>query len=97
MNFYFQGILGNVTIQIYDEPYYNDLSDWTITGYSFENFSQLKQLTDTVTEGQGTNGRGMAIHGPVIFKGKLEIDSSTTIHDTYIDMTGWGKVRKLID
>lgn len=88
----FQGILGNVTIQIYNEPYYEELSDWTITGYSFENFDKLKQLADTVTGGQGVNGRGMAIHGPVIFKGNLIIDSSP-IRDTYIDMTGWGKVR----
>ncbi|XP_001649403.2 beta-galactosidase isoform X1 [Aedes aegypti] len=86
----YKGILGNVTIQIYNEPYYEELSDWTITGYSFENFDKLKQLADTVTGGQGVNGRGMAIHGPVIFKGNLIIDSSP-IRDTYIDMTGWGK------
>lgn len=36
------------------------------------------------------NGRGAAIHGPVTFKGELVIETEE-IHDTYIDMTGWGK------
>ncbi|XP_058814092.1 beta-galactosidase-like [Topomyia yanbarensis] len=86
----YKGVLGNVTIQTYDEPYYLKLSNWTNIGFPFENFDKLKQLTDSVTEGQGVNARGMAIHGPVIFKGILTINSKE-IFDTYINMTGWGK------
>lgn len=86
----YKGILGNVTIQIYEEPYTQELSDWTITGYPFENYDKFTQLFTSQTEGASVNGRGYAIHGPVSFKGDLVIETAE-IHDTYIDMTGWGK------
>uniref|UniRef100_A0A8D8BTH8 Beta-galactosidase n=1 Tax=Culex pipiens TaxID=7175 RepID=A0A8D8BTH8_CULPI len=88
----YKGILGNVTIQIYDEPYTQELSDWTITGYPFDSYDKFTQLFATLNEGagHGVNGKGAAIHGPVTFKGELVIETSE-IHDTYFDMTGWGK------
>ncbi|XP_055538462.1 beta-galactosidase-like isoform X2 [Wyeomyia smithii] len=86
----YKGILGNVTIQIYEEPYEKKLSGWTISSYTFADVSMLKQLIDSTTDGLGVNSRGICIHGPVVFKGELNINA-TEIHDTYIDMSGWGK------
>ncbi|XP_058468001.1 beta-galactosidase-like isoform X4 [Malaya genurostris] len=85
-----KGILGSVTIQTYEKPYYVELFDWTIIGFPFENFTKLKEVADSSTNDQCVNDRGIAIHGPVIFKGEVIINTSE-IHDTYINMSGWGK------
>ncbi|XP_053668440.1 beta-galactosidase-like [Anopheles marshallii] len=86
----YKGILGNVTIQTFAEPYTMALEQWKITGYPFEDYTKVQQFIDTVSEGTGANGRGMAVHGPIVLKAVFDIPASE-IKDTYINMDGWGK------
>lgn len=92
---YFQGILGNVTIQIYHEPYYKLLTDWTITGYPFEYYSDIEKFLTSAagTQAISIHPKGLLIEGPVIFEANFNIDRpATEIYDTYIDVSnGWGK------
>ncbi|XP_055616988.1 beta-galactosidase-like [Toxorhynchites rutilus septentrionalis] len=86
----YKGILGNVTIQIYNEPFYKVLSDWIITRFPFDDLDKLSNFVATGENTQGVNERGIAMNGPVIFEGDL-VHNDAVIHDTYIDMSGWGK------
>lgn len=91
-NFDFKGILGNVTIQIFDEPYYEEISDWTITGYPFEEYSQIESFIASET---GSNYQlsknGWLKEGPVLFHGTLTLDISEEIFDTWFDVKNWSK------
>uniref|UniRef100_A0A182VZ59 Beta-galactosidase n=1 Tax=Anopheles minimus TaxID=112268 RepID=A0A182VZ59_9DIPT len=86
----YKGILGNVTIQTFAEPYTKELDQWKITGYPFDDYTKVQQFIDTVSGGTGANGRGMAVHGPVVLKAVFDV-SASEIKDTYINMDGWGK------
>uniref|UniRef100_A0A182Q5R7 Beta-galactosidase n=1 Tax=Anopheles farauti TaxID=69004 RepID=A0A182Q5R7_9DIPT len=87
----YKGILGNVTIQTFAEPYTQELEQWKITGYPFDDYSKVQQFIDSVTGGTGANGRGMAVHGPVVLKATFDLPAQAEIQDTYINMDGWGK------
>jgi beta-galactosidase len=91
-NFDFKGILGNVTLQIFDEPYYEEISDWTITGYPFEDFSQIENF---IASEAGSNyelpKNGWLKEGPVLFHGTLNIDNTEEVADTWWHVKGWGK------
>jgi beta-galactosidase len=91
-NFDFKGILGNVTLQVFDEPYYEEISDWTITGYPFEEYSQIESF---IVSEAGSNfelpKNGWLKEGPVLFHGILKIDDGEEIADTWWHVKGWGK------
>ncbi|XP_052866830.1 beta-galactosidase-like [Anopheles cruzii] len=86
----YKGIMDNVTIQTYDEPYQKTLAEWSITGYPFDDYEKVQQFMDTASGGAGVNGRGMAAHGPVVLQAVFDVPVAD-IHDTYINMNGWGK------
>lgn len=88
-NFDLKGIVGNVTLQVFDEPYYQELSDWTITGYPFEDYSQIEEfITVEASNTFELPKNGLLKEGPVIFHGTLTIDEVT---DTWWHVKGWGK------
>ncbi|XP_050100366.1 beta-galactosidase-like isoform X1 [Anopheles aquasalis] len=87
----YKGILGNVTIQTYDEPHELSLEgQWSVTGYPFDDYAKLQQFVDSAPGGPGANGRGMAVHGPIVLSAVFDV-ATADIHDTYINMAGWGK------
>lgn len=86
--------MGNVTVQTYAEPYELSLEDeWSVTGYPFDDYAKLQQFVDRAPGGPGVNGRGMAIHGPIVLSAVFDV-STSDIQDTYINMAGWGKVSR---
>lgn len=78
----FKGIIGEVRI--------NDaaLYDWTITGFPMENYADIETVINHTHHESPL--RTYVRRGPTIFNGQFEITAST-IHDTYLDPTGWGK------
>ncbi len=86
----FKGIIGEVRIN--DVPIY----DWTITGFPMENYADIESVinvaqTSTVdAANKDMPYRAYVRRGPTIFHGQFQI-SDTTIYDTYLDTTGWGK------
>jgi beta-galactosidase len=94
-NFDLKGILGNVTMQIFEEPYYEELSDWTITGYPFEEYSDIEAFTASNTNDCSTcslASNGWLKNGPTIFNGTLTIGVQEEIADTWWSVRGgWGK------
>lgn len=91
-NFDLKGILGNVTIQTFFEPYYEELSDWTITGYPFEEYSMIEDLMKSDAAFEYTKSKnGFLYEGPVIFKGTLNISDEEELADTWWNYKTWGK------
>lgn len=85
----FKGIIGEVRIN--DVP----ILDWTITGFPIENYEDIERVISHSPNAAETVYRDMPYrayirHGPTIFHGQFEV-SATTIYDTYLDTTGWGK------
>lgn len=65
-----------------------------MTGYPLTNSSQISDfLKDSSTEGVYISANGMMSKGPVIFHAVFDI-TNDEIYDTYLDVSGWGKVRK---
>lgn len=91
-NFDLKGILGNVTIQIFDEPYYTEISDWKITGFPFDDYSDIEILIDRESN---TNyelpKNGWLKEGPVLFHGTLILEEKDDIADTWWEIKGWSK------
>lgn len=90
-NFDLKGILGNVTLQIFDFPYYQELSDWTITGYPFEDYSQIRNFIGANDNIYQLSKNGKLINGPVIFEASLDISADDEVADTWWDCREWGK------
>lgn len=88
VNFDFKGILGNVTVQTFNEPYYEELSDWEITGFAFEDISKIESFFVADRFQYEMKKNGLLRDGPVLFYGELEI---TEIADTFWNTDGWGK------
>lgn len=88
-NFDLKGILGNVTIQAFNEPYFEELTDWTITGYPFDNYTKIEEFISSDGNRQATFKNGWLRDGPAIFYGELNI--SGVIADTWWNTSGWGK------
>lgn len=86
----FKGIIGEVRIN--DVPIF----DWTITGFPIENYADIETVITLShsTKWDAVNKeipyRAYVRRGPTIFHGQFEI-SDSTIYDTYLDTTGWGK------
>lgn len=80
----FKGILGNVYIG--DSP----INDWTMTGFPLEDYSFIENVINLSSQ-QPTNTpySSFVRTGPTIFNGEFIVGS--TIYDTYLDPTGWGK------
>ena len=88
-NFDQKGILGNVTIQIFNEPFYEELSDWTITPYPFDDFSKIEEFIATDAGRVQTFKNGQLRDGPAILHGELIITGA--VADTWWNTEGWGK------
>lgn len=90
-NFDAKGILGNVTIQAFDFPYFEELSDWSITGYPFDDYSKIESfLSSDVAQPQDYKN-GWLRDGPVLLHGDFFIDAGTEIADTWWNSVGFGK------
>lgn len=86
-----QGILGNVTIQLFG-GLTTELSQWTITGYPLTKFSDIEEFMSNVgNEEIATSKHGVLLEGPAVFSANFDIDIDPIL-DTYLDLTGWGKV-----
>ncbi|CAO1309866.1 unnamed protein product [Diamesa serratosioi] len=90
-NFDFKGILGNVTVQTFEEPYYKELTDWTITGFPFEDYTKIESFVKSEGQQYQLSKNGWLRDGPVVFHGEFEIAAGTVIHDTWWNTSGWGK------
>lgn len=89
-NFDLKGILGNVTIQTFNEPFFEELSDWTITGYPFDDYAKIESFIETGFKEQ-TLKNGWLRDGPALFSGELNIPEEAVIANTWWDASGWGK------
>jgi beta-galactosidase len=84
----FKGIIGNV--------YYDSLVllNWTMTGFPFENYEKIEELTTAVRKKQGTQKQSSAKShlrsGPTLFYTEFNL-AEEQVADTYLDPTGWGK------
>lgn len=76
--------------------------DWTITGFPFGNISKLYELMQRLryvqqepeVKNQIENRSSDNLsNGPIIFEGTFDL-SDNQIYDTWIDTSGWGKVKK---
>lgn len=88
-NFDLKGILGNVTIQTFDEPYFEELTNWTITGYPFDNYASIENFISTDGNREASFKNGWLRDGPALFYGELNIPE--TVADTWWNTSGWGK------
>ncbi len=87
----FQGIRGDVKLQTFhpDQETFDILSNWTITGYPFDNYAKIEEFilkSDTYE----VPSNGILKEGPVIFHQKFFL-SEENLGDTYWDTQGWGK------
>lgn len=82
----FKGILSDVKLD--GRPLHN----WTITGFPMENYTAIQNFIDSqINESiKELPNRAYIKTGPTFFHGTFNLNS--TIYDTYLDPTGWGKV-----
>lgn len=85
----FKGILGNV--------YYDSLIllNWTMTGFPFDHYEKVDELTTAVWKKYGATQRPASTKsylrsGPTLFYGEFVLKAEE-IGDTYLDPTSWGK------
>lgn len=89
-NFDLKGILGNVTVQTFNDPYYEEVTDWTVTGYPFDDYARIQEFI--TTSGFRTNPsfkNGWLKDGPALLHGELIING--TPGDTWWNTRGFGK------
>lgn len=87
-NFDLKGILGNVTVQTFEEPYFQELSNWDITGYPFDDYSKIEEFIQTGFR-QQTFKNGVLRDGPALLSGTFTVTGVPG--DTYWNTAGWGK------
>lgn len=85
----FKGILGNV---FYDTII---LVNWTMTGFPFEDYQKIEDLTAAVRKKYGAQQKPASAKahlksGPTLFYGEFTL-TDEDMADTYLDPTGWGK------
>lgn len=94
----FKGILADVQLNG------NSIENWNITGFPFENGTPLTHVPNVVEYIQGEQDAIRQIENrsseqlttdPIIFEGTFDVTNGA-INDTYIDTSGWGKVRVLL-
>lgn len=82
------------------------LESWTITGFPLSDAGQIEDLIRESSDND-INFNDYSNHlthlstdvlysGPIVYHATFNIDDKTTIHDTYLDPRGWGKVLKTI-
>lgn len=73
-----------------------ELTGWNMTGFPLTNYSRIEEyLKDPmIPESVHISKNGMLTQGPVIFRAAFDI-TDDEIYDTYLDVSGWGKVNKL--
>lgn len=86
-NFDRKGIIGNVTFQSFDFPYFEELSDWTITGYPFDDYAKVENFIDTVDFNPKSFKNGWLREGPVVFYGELNLEG-IELADTWWNTSG---------
>lgn len=66
-----------------------------MTGYPLTNSDHISDFLQSNThETTHISTNGMLSNGPVIFHAEFEI-TNDEIYDTYLDVSGWGKVRTI--
>lgn len=85
-----KGILGDVTLQMYDEPHVMNLSNWTTTGYDLDNYQKIEKVAFELSDTVDIYKNGVLNEGPVVFAGEFDVE---ILADTYIDLSAWSKVR----
>ncbi|XP_055296881.1 beta-galactosidase-like [Sitodiplosis mosellana] len=85
----FKGIIGDVLLNNVT------LNNWNITGFPFENATQIDELIATVDRDSEINGiKGRSFEnlrsGPMVFSGTFDIDEDE-IADTFVNPIKWGK------
>lgn len=64
-----------------------------MTGYPLTNYDHIQNfLGDSNVESVHISKNGMFTEGPIIFHAEFEV-TTEEIYDTYLDVSGWGKVR----
>lgn len=86
----FKGIIGDAKLNNVT------LMNWNITGFPFENATQIDELIAYVDRDSETNGvKGRTFEnlrsGPMIFHGTFDIDQDE-IADMFVNPIKWGKV-----
>lgn len=79
------------TVQVESFEGMQTLGDWTVTGYSFDNYVDVENFVRVSNGNYQISSDGNLYDGPVVFHGEFEIGSMTPIQDTYWDCQGWGK------
>lgn len=83
----FKGILDVVRVN-------NELiSNWTITGYPLENLDPIEKLFTQNGVNEQLSLNTVMNNGPVFYRAEFRIESEADINDTYLNTSGWGKVR----
>lgn len=85
-----KGIFGDVTLQMYDEPYVTKLSNWTATGYDLDEYEKIERVAFDSSNTVDIYKNGVLNEGPVVFSAEFDVE---TLADTYIDLSAWSKVR----
>lgn len=73
-----------------------ELTDWIMTGLPLTNYDHIANfLKNSSSETVYISPNGMLSKGPVIFHAEFDI-TNDELYDTYLDTSGWGKVREII-
>lgn len=88
-NFDLKGILGNVTVQTFEAPYFQELTNWDITGYPFDDHAKIEAFIRDDGFRQPNFKNGVLRDGPALLSGTFTI--TDPILDTYWNTAGWGK------
>lgn len=84
----FKGILGPVTLDG------NEVLNWTMTGFPLDDYSLISSYLNQYSGYDSDQVRQSSVR---IFRGNFTINEEDTIHDTYLDPTGWGKGLAIIN
>lgn len=62
-----------------------------MTGYPLTKFSDIENFMSNANEEIAISKNGILLEGPAVFSTNFDIDIDPIL-DTYLDLTGWGKV-----
>lgn len=74
-----------------------ELFNWTMTGYPFEDYTKVREIIEenVMKDKKIVHHKNLLKPGPTIFHGEFNI-SAEHIYDTYLNPSGWGKVKMLL-
>jgi beta-galactosidase len=91
----FKGLLSEVLLEVWEEPYYEPLHNWTVTGFPMDNYALLESVAFNPDLSVEVSERGLLRQGPVIFSAEFDSPFAqippTGHPDTYLDLESWGK------